>query len=148
MPSTRQWHVEFHGDCESWAKTLEQEDQEDLLAAIQILRDRGPSLGRPLVDTVQKTKVKNLKELRPGSSGRSEIRVLFAFDLKRQAILLVGGDKSGNWRGWYPENIPIAETRFEEHQARLKNAECKTTTKTKSEKKKGAKSNESKRLGK
>lgn len=60
-----------------------------------------------------------MKELRPGSTGRSEIRVLFAFDLERQAILLVGGDKSNNWKRWYETNIPIADDRFDEHQATL-----------------------------
>lgn len=58
-----------------------------------------------------------MKELRPGSTGRSEIRVLFAFDRKRRAILLVGGDKSGDWSGWYEQNIPIADERFDQHQA-------------------------------
>jgi hypothetical protein len=44
-----------------------------------------------------------------GSAGRSEIRVLFAFDPTRSALLLLGGDKAGNWQRWYKENIPIAE---------------------------------------
>ena len=48
---------------------------------------------------------KNLKELRPGSSGRSEVRVLFAFDPARRAIMLVAGDKAGNWQRWYRKNI-------------------------------------------
>jgi hypothetical protein len=45
--------------------------------------------------------------------------VLFAFDLERQAILLVGGDKSDNWNRWYKVNVPIADQRFDEHQDRL-----------------------------
>jgi hypothetical protein len=60
-----------------------------------------------------------MKELRPGSTGRTEIRVLFAFDLRRRAILLLGGDKSGNWSSWYEANIPVADQRFSEHQAAL-----------------------------
>lgn len=55
----------------------------------------------------------------PGSTGRTEVRVLFAFDLEREAILLVGGDKSDDWKGWYDLNIPIADDRFDEHQAKL-----------------------------
>ena len=90
-----------------------------LLAAIRILRDVGPTLGRPLVDTVTASRRRNMKELRPGSTGRTEIRVLFAFDLRRRAILLCGGDKAGNWRRWYAINIPIADDRFDEHQARM-----------------------------
>ena len=76
-------------------------------------------MGRPLVDSVVASKHSNMKELRPGSTGRTEIRALFAFDKKRRAILLVGGDKSDDWRGWYRRNIPIADDRFDEHQAQL-----------------------------
>lgn len=60
-----------------------------------------------------------MKELRPGSSGRSELRVLFAFDLERQAIMLVAGDKAGNWQRWYKKNIPIADELFDDHIRRL-----------------------------
>ena len=58
---------------------------------------------------------RNMKELRPGSGGRSELRVLFAFDPERRAILLVAGDKAGNWRKWCTVNVPIADDRFTEH---------------------------------
>ena len=109
------WTVEFHPSCEVWADGLEQADAEALLAAIRILRDAGPTLGRPLVDTITGSRHANMKELRPGSTGRTEIRVLFAFDLDRQAIFLVGGDKSADWKGWYKVNIPIADRRFDEH---------------------------------
>ena len=111
------WVVEFHPLCETWADALEASDAEALLAAIRVLRDIGPTLGRPLVETVAGSRHWNMKELRPGSTGRSEIRVLFAFDVKRRAILPVGGDKSGDWSGWYEVNIPIADNRFDEHQA-------------------------------
>lgn len=53
-----------------------------------------------------------MKELRPGSTGSTEIRILFAFDPNRRAILLVAGDKSGNWSKWYDDNIPVAEDRY------------------------------------
>jgi hypothetical protein len=57
--------------------------------------------------------IKNLKELRPGSTGRSEVRILFVFDPWRSAILLVAGDKAGNWQRWYRKAIPLAEQRYE-----------------------------------
>jgi hypothetical protein len=57
--------------------------------------------------------VQNLKELRPGSAGRSELRILFAFDPWRSAILLVAGDKASNWREWYRQTIPRAEQLLE-----------------------------------
>lgn len=80
--------------------------------AIDRLAAAGPSLGRPLVDTLEHSSLKNLKELRPGSRGRSEIRILFVFDPDRQAILLVAGDKAGRWSRWYQEAIPLAERRY------------------------------------
>lgn len=113
------WSVDFHPACEAWAEGLDQPDGEALLAAIRVLKGIGPQLGRPLVDTIKGSRHANMKELRPGSTGRTEIRVLFAFDRKRKAILLVGGDKSNNWTGWYEINIPIADDRFDEHQAAL-----------------------------
>jgi hypothetical protein len=60
-----------------------------------------------------------MKELRPGSTGGSEIRILFAFDPVRRAVLLVAGDKAGNWKGWYDINIPLADKRYDEHLAEL-----------------------------
>lgn len=133
----RSWLVEFHRDCESWADQLPQADQEALLAAIRVLRDVGPRLGRPLVDTVAGSRHANMKELRPGSTGRTEIRVLFAFDLERHAILLVGGDKSGDWRGWYVENIPIADDRLDRHQAAIEKRRAKQAAATKQATKSG-----------
>ncbi|HET9898245.1 MAG TPA: type II toxin-antitoxin system RelE/ParE family toxin [Streptosporangiaceae bacterium] len=54
-----------------------------------------------------------MKELRPGSAGRSEIRILYVFDLRRNAVLLVAGDKAGQWAAWYRKAIPLAEERYE-----------------------------------
>ncbi|MCP3933817.1 MAG: diaminopimelate decarboxylase [Actinomycetia bacterium] len=124
-----EWSVEFHPACEKWASQLDQPDAEALLAAVRVLRDQGPTLGRPLVDTIKSSRHNNMKELRPGSTGRSEIRVLFAFDLERHAILLVGGDKTNNWKRWYETNIPIADDRFDKHQAELAQQRTATTTK-------------------
>lgn len=104
--------VEF---VEEWLTSLDQTSYEQVIAALELLAERGPQLGRPLVDTVTGSRHRNMKELRPGSSGRSELRVLFAFDPERRAILLVAGDKSGNWRKWYTKNIPLADERFDGH---------------------------------
>ena len=54
-----------------------------------------------------------MKELRPGSSGRSEVRILFIFDPERRAVLLVAGDKAGNWQRWYDKSIPEADRRYD-----------------------------------
>lgn len=105
---------------EGWLNTLSQSSYEQVVAALELLAERGPQLGRPLVDTVVGSRHKNMKELRPGSSGRSELRVLFAFDPERQAILLVAGDKAGNWAKWYRENISVADERFTTHLEELR----------------------------
>lgn len=98
-----------------WLTALDSSSREQVVAAIELLQEHGPHLGRPLVDTVTASRHRNMKELRPGSAGRSELRILFAFDPGRQAILLVAGDKSGNWARWYKKNIPIADNLFDEH---------------------------------
>ncbi len=67
-------------------------------------------MGRPTVDKVSRSKFHNMKELRPAGTS---IRILFIFDPNRQAILLLGGDKKGNWKSWYDQNIPVAEERYE-----------------------------------
>jgi len=105
---------------ESWLIDLDQDSYELIVASLELLQERGPQLGRPLVDTVKTSRHKNMKELRPGSKGRSELRVLFAFDIERSAVLLVAGDKAQNWKKWYTMNIPIADDRLDEHTAKLR----------------------------
>jgi hypothetical protein len=70
------------------------------------------SVARWLIGS-QGSRLHNLKELRPGSSGASEVRILFVFDLARNAVLLVAGDKSGRWQEWYAQAIPAAEAAYE-----------------------------------
>ncbi len=112
------WQVKVTEEYAAWFTTL---IKEDLASATQVaqavgaLREEGPSLGRPLVDRIKGSKLHYLKELRPGSTGRSEIRVIFAFDPTRSALLLLGGDKAGNWQRWYRDNIPVAERLYLEY---------------------------------
>lgn len=106
------WTVKVTDEYAVWFGTLVKEDlaSASLVAqAVAALREAGPTLGRPLVDRLNGADLHHLKELRPGSSGRSELRIIFAFDPTRSALLLLGGDKAGNWERWYRDNIPIAE---------------------------------------
>jgi Uncharacterized protein conserved in bacteria len=105
---------------EGWLDALDSNSWEQVMAAIELLAELGPQLGRPLVDTIRGSRHKNLKELRPGSSGKSELRILFAFDPERRAIMLVAGDKAGNWTRWYKESVPSADDLFDEHLDRLR----------------------------
>ena len=66
-----------------------------------------------------------MKELRPPSTGTTEIRLLFAFDPAREAIFLVAGDRAGNWDGWYRKAIPLADERFTQHLIELETEEAK-----------------------
>lgn len=100
---------------EEWLYALDDDDYDLVIAALDVLQDDGPTLGRPLVDTLTGSRHKKMKELRPGSRGRSEIRMLFAFDPKRRAVFLVAGDKAGNWRRRYTKNIRIADDLFDDH---------------------------------
>ena len=113
------WEVDLEF-VQAWLLDLDQESYEQVVAAVELLCERGPQLGRPLVDSAVGSRHNNMKELRPGSSGRSELRVLFAFDPKREAILLIADDKAGNWKNWYRDNIPIADNRFDNHLNSLK----------------------------
>lgn len=108
------WDVRLWQEVESWILGLDDESYNLVAAAVEHLADTGPTLGRPLVDRIKGSRHHNMKELRPGSSGSSEIRLLFAFDPRRRAILLVAGDKTGRWREWYAESIPLADDRFDE----------------------------------
>ena len=78
-------------------------------AAVDVLAEYGPTLGRPLAGTLTGSKLANPKELR---RRQTNIRVLFVFDPWRSAILLVAGDKTGQWHKWYEEAIPQAEQLF------------------------------------
>jgi hypothetical protein len=108
------WDVRLLAEVEDWVLGLDDDTYDQVAAAIDVLADRGPALGRPLVDRIEGSKVHNLKELRPGSTGGSEVRVLFVFDPDRRAVLLVAGDKASNWSGWYATNILVAERRYDE----------------------------------
>lgn len=110
-----EWEILVTDECLAWFGTLDRSSQALITDAIDRLAAAGPSLGRPLVDHIKTSKVHNLKELRPASAGRSEIRILFVFDPWRSAILLIGGDKSGNWKQWYAAAIPEAERLYEDY---------------------------------
>jgi hypothetical protein len=85
--------------------------------AILVLERNGPAEGRPLVDTVTASRIANMKELRPPSAGRSEVRILLVSGPWRSAVLLVAGDKSGQWSQWYRTAIPQAEHMYADYLA-------------------------------
>jgi hypothetical protein len=91
-----------------WYSTLTEPEQDEIVAIVELLAEHGPELDRPYADRVKGSTIHNMKELRPRGIAK-HVRVLFVFDPRREAILLVGGDKSGQWAAWYVTAIPLAE---------------------------------------
>ncbi len=115
-----EWEILLTAEVESFLDNLYDSDPAShqlVNQAILILERNGPAEGRPLVDSITASQIANMKELRPPSSGRSEIRILLVFDPWRAAILLVAGDKSGQWDKWYRTAIPRAEQLYDDYLA-------------------------------
>ncbi|MFI6760521.1 type II toxin-antitoxin system RelE/ParE family toxin [Micromonospora sp. NPDC050417] len=113
--ASRRWLIKVTGGVREWLRELRRTDPDvyrSVNVALDILAETGPGLGRPLVDTLRASSVVNLKELRPRSGRDVAVRILFVFDPWSQAVLLVAGNKAGNWVKWYDEAIPQAEDAF------------------------------------
>ncbi len=114
------WVVEIGDEFEPEFDELPEDVQTEILALSRLLQHLGPQLGRPRVDTLNDSRHANMKELRFSASD-GQWRVAFAFDPKRQAVLLVAGDKSGgSEKRFYRRLILKADERFDAHLARLK----------------------------
>lgn len=115
------WQVEYTDEFETWWNGLTEEEQIELDAKVHLLEQHGPVLPRPHSDVIVTSKHSNMKELRGKvifPDRRCELRVLYAFDPRRTAILLIGGDKTGNPR-WYDEFVPVADQLFDDHLKQL-----------------------------
>lgn len=109
------WDIYQTDEVAQWVDDLRSSDPtavDQIEAAVDVLSEHGPTLGRPLVDTLTGSKIANMKELRPR---RTNIRILFVFDPWRSAILLVAGDKTGEWNRWYDRAIPRVEELYERY---------------------------------
>lgn len=107
------WEVEYTDEFELWWRTLSEQEQIDLVASVELLEQIGPQLGRPYADTIKGSKHTNMKELRTQSKGKP-LRTFYVFDPLRSAILLIGGDKTGDDR-FYERMIPLADRLYDEH---------------------------------
>jgi hypothetical protein len=106
------WTVLFHSEFDAEYDALSQEVQNELLARLEVLKQFGPRLGRPTVDTLKASSFPNMKELRFNAE-EGVWRFAFAFDPHRQAVILVGGDKAGKNQGkFYKALIEVADERF------------------------------------
>jgi hypothetical protein len=103
------WEVVFSEQIADWISELDLVTRTEVYSSIRLLEEFGPQLDRPYVGKIAGSKLRNMKELRPLSNSSAAVRVLFAFDPERKAILLVAGDKTGQWKKWYKKHIPLAE---------------------------------------
>jgi hypothetical protein len=86
------WEIILVPEVHDWYMALDDLSADLVRDAVELLAERGPTLGRPMADRITGSSLHNLKELRPGSVGRTEIRILYVFDLERRAVFLVAGD--------------------------------------------------------
>ncbi len=112
------WEIEFTHEFDAWWKTLSNTEQDSVRFSIDLLAERGPQLARPHVDTIKGSRHANLKELRSQCRG-APLRTFFAFDPRRIAILLIGGDKSNRLR-FYKELVFKADRLYDQHLEQLR----------------------------
>ena len=112
------WEIEYADEFGEWWTQLTDSEQDALTASIGLLEELGPNLGRPHADHIKGSKYTNMKELRTQVDGEP-LRTFFAFDPRRIAILLIGGNKGGDDR-FYDRMIPIADRLYETHLEELK----------------------------
>jgi hypothetical protein len=109
--------VEYTDEFEIWWNGLDETEQASVAAIVQLLEERGVQLPFPFNSGVTTSRHKHMRELRIQHGGHP-YRVLYAFDPRRNAILLLGGDKTGDAR-WYDVNVPIADKLYDVHLATL-----------------------------
>ncbi len=107
------WEVEFTDDFGEWWRSLSENQQDDVAYSVSLLAELGPSLGFPHSSKVTSSRHSGMRELRTQSGGRP-LRTLYIFDPFRTAILLIGGDKTGNDR-WYEQSVPVADRIYQNY---------------------------------
>jgi len=112
------WDVEYTDEFGEWWSGLADAEQEDISAVAEILMERGPDLPFPHSSGVKGSRHEHMRELRVQSKGKP-LRVFYAFDPRRTAILLIGGNKTGDKR-FYKRMIPVADRLYDEHIEELK----------------------------
>ncbi|CAM4328950.1 Addiction module toxin RelE [Bordetella tumbae] len=107
------WEVEYTDELGEWWSDLTEAEQESIDSSVRLLEEKGPNLGFPHTSGIERSKHAHMRELRIQHDGRP-YRVLYAFDPRRCAILLLGGDKTGDDR-WYDTHVPIADKLYDMH---------------------------------
>jgi len=113
-----QWEVEYTDEFGAWWHGLSEAEQASVDASVQLMEARGPQLGHPHSSGIARSRHPRMRELRVQHRGKP-YRILYTFDPRRTAILLIGGDKTGDDR-WYEEHVPLADRLYDEHLEALK----------------------------
>ena len=111
------WEVEYTNEFGQWWEELSESQQESVYAKVRLLEIEGPHLPYPHTSDIGSSRHGSIRELRVQSGGRP-IRIFYAFDPRRTAILLIGGDKTGNDR-FYEEYVPVADDLYDKYLAEL-----------------------------
>ena len=117
----KKWGVEYTDELGQWWRTLSEDEQVSVAKVVGLLEDFGPRLGFPYSSGIVSSRHAQMRELRIQHQGRP-YRVLYAFDPGRMAILLLGGDKTGQDR-WYDVHVPIADRLYEEYLEEIRHQE-------------------------
>lgn len=108
-----EWEVEYTDEFENWWQSLDEDEQESVTTCVLLLEARGPMLAYPFSSGIERLRHSHMRELRIQHGGRP-YRVLYAFDPRRVAILLIGDDKTGDDR-WYDKYVPLADKIYDGH---------------------------------
>ena len=115
---SNRWDVEYTDELGEWWADLTEAEQESIDSSVRLLEEKGPNLGFPHSSGIETSKHSHMRELRVQHEGRP-YRILYAFDPRRSAILLLGGDKTGDDR-WYDVHVPQADKLYDTHIGNLK----------------------------
>ena len=107
------WEIEFTDEFETWWNSLTENEQIEVNASVKLLEKSGPTLRFPHSSGIANSRHSHMRELRTQCEGHP-LRILYAFDPRRVAILLIGGDKTGNDR-WYEQSVPLADKKYDRH---------------------------------
>jgi hypothetical protein len=112
------WLVEYTDEFGDWWAKLSETQQDRVAATVKLLEESGPSLPFPFSSGIKGSRHAHMRELRVQSRG-NPLRILYAFDPRRTAILLIGGDKTGKGR-FYEEYVPLADDLYDIHLQELR----------------------------
>jgi hypothetical protein len=112
------YEIEYTDEFEAWWNSLTEGEQIDIDVGVRLLEERGPTLAYPHSSGIERSRHGRMRELKIQHQGRP-YRILYAFDPRRVAVLLIGGDKTGDNR-WYDRFVPIADRLYDDHLAILR----------------------------